>query len=225
MRLLLIRHGQTPSNVIGALDTDPPGPGLTDLGREQAAAVPNALRNETIDAVFASILIRTQLTSRPLTEALGMPPATVLPGIHEISAGDLEDRTDLPAVRRYMETAWEWGTGDLDARMPGGDDGHAFFARYDADIRTIATTHAEGTAVAFSHGAAIRVWCAARADNLPANYAAFSSLDNTGVVILDGDPDAGWTVESWAGQPVGGIELHDPRAEDVTGEPLDDLAD
>jgi release factor glutamine methyltransferase len=38
VRLLLIRHGQTPSNVLGLLDTAPPGPGLTDLGVEQAAA-------------------------------------------------------------------------------------------------------------------------------------------------------------------------------------------
>ncbi len=192
MRLLLIRHGQTPANVIGALDTAAPGPGLTALGEEQAAAVPAALRHETIDGVYASILLRTQLTSRPLTAALGMPPATVLPGIHEIEAGDLEDRTDHPAVRTYMEVAWAWGVGDLDPVMPGGTDGHAFFARYDAGIRTIAETHPGRTAVAFSHGAAIRVWCAARAANLPPNYAAFSNLDNTGVVILEGDPDGGW---------------------------------
>ena len=30
MRLLLIRHGQTPANVRGELDTAAPGPGLTD---------------------------------------------------------------------------------------------------------------------------------------------------------------------------------------------------
>jgi len=224
MRLLLIRHGQTPANVIGALDTAAPGPGLTALGEEQAAAVPHALRHETIEAVYASILIRTQLTSRPLTDALGLPAATVLSGIHEIEAGDLEDRTDRPAVQKYVETAWAWGVGDLDPRMPGGSDGHEFFARYDADIRAIAEAHTGGTAVAFSHGAAIRVWCAGRAGNLPPNYAAVSSLDNTGVVILEGDPDKGWDVESWAGQPVGGMELHDPRADDVTGESVDDLA-
>ena len=46
MRLLLIRHGQTPSNVLGALDTLVPGPGLTPLGLEQAAAIPDALAGE-----------------------------------------------------------------------------------------------------------------------------------------------------------------------------------
>src|SRR5699024_5083913 len=33
MRLLLIRHGQTPSNVEGILDAGYPGPGLTALGQ------------------------------------------------------------------------------------------------------------------------------------------------------------------------------------------------
>jgi probable phosphoglycerate mutase len=222
MRLLLIRHGQTPSNVIGSLDTGAPGPGLTALGAQQAAAVPDALRDETVDAVYASVLLRTQLTSRPLTEARGMPPATVLSGLHEIEAGDLENRTGMDAVRRYMETAWAWGTGDLDARMPGGTDGHAFLARYDADIRAIAAEHADGTAVVFSHGAAIRVWSAARAVNLRPDDAAFGHLDNTGVVVLEGDADR-WVVESWAGQPVGGMLLHDPRAHDVTGESIDEI--
>ena len=35
MRLLLIRHGETPGNVLGQLDTAHPGPGLTDLGERQ----------------------------------------------------------------------------------------------------------------------------------------------------------------------------------------------
>ncbi|GAA2086543.1 histidine phosphatase family protein [Pseudolysinimonas kribbensis] len=222
MRLLLIRHGQTPSNVIGSLDTAAPGPGLTALGLEQAAAVPTALQNEAVDGVYASILTRTRLTSLPLTRALDLPPARVLPGIHEIEAGELEQHTDRESVKRYMETAWAWGLGDLAPRMPGAGDGNAFFARFDESIAMIASTHRRRTAVAFSHAAAIRVWCAARAQNLPPEYAAFTALDNTAAVVLEGDPDAGWNVESWGGQPVGGLELQDPRADDVTGEPLDE---
>ena len=38
MRLLLIRHGQTPSNLKHLLDTEAPGPTLTPLGQEQAPA-------------------------------------------------------------------------------------------------------------------------------------------------------------------------------------------
>ncbi|POC80683.1 histidine phosphatase family protein, partial [Vibrio vulnificus] len=43
MRLILIRHGQTESNVHRLLDTAMPGPGLTELGQQQAAGLVSAL--------------------------------------------------------------------------------------------------------------------------------------------------------------------------------------
>ena len=121
MRLLLIRHGQTPANVLGLLDTAHPGPGLTALGERQANAVAEALRAREIDGIFASTLVRTQLTALPFA------PATVVDGLHEIEAGDLEGRSDRVSARTYLETAFAWGSGNLDARMPGATDGHAFF--------------------------------------------------------------------------------------------------
>ncbi len=63
MRLLLIRHGQTPGNVLGQLDTAHPGPGLTELGEQQAAALARSLANERIGLLYASTLIRTQITA------------------------------------------------------------------------------------------------------------------------------------------------------------------
>src|SRR3954449_4252924 len=87
MRLLLIRHGQTPANVRGELDTAAPGPALTELGREQAAAVPEALASERIDGIYASRLVRTQQTAAPLARVRGEMHRVVLPGIHEIEAG------------------------------------------------------------------------------------------------------------------------------------------
>ena len=45
-RLLLIRHGQTTSNVRQALDTALPGAALTDLGWSQAFAAGELLAGE-----------------------------------------------------------------------------------------------------------------------------------------------------------------------------------
>ena len=212
MRLLLIRHGQTPANVLGLLDTAHPGPGLTSLGERQANAVAEALRAREIDGVFASTLVRTQLTALPFA------PATVIDGLHEIEAGDLEGRSDRVSARTYLETAFAWGSGDLDARMPGATDGHAFFERFDRGISTVASV---GTAAVFSHGAAIRVWTAARARNVPPIFAGTHYLENTGVVELDGSPEHGWTLISWAGAPVGGPSLADKSAGDPIGDALD----
>jgi probable phosphoglycerate mutase len=219
VRLLLIRHGQTPSNVAAILDTAHPGPGLTELGVRQAAEIPRALAAEPVDRLFVSTLHRTQLTAAPLASNLGVEPI-VLPGIHEIEAGELEKRGDREAVATYLKTAFAWGLGDLDARMPGASNGHAFFDRYDTDIRAIEREVGSGTAVVVSHGAAIRVWVAGRATNVPPMFAGEHDIANTGIVELDGTLDTGFTLLSWQGSPVGGPDLDSP--DDPAGETLSD---
>ena len=79
MRLLLIRHGQTPANVRGEVATVRPGPELTELGRRQADAVPQAVAGEQIAAIYISPLLRTALTfsSGPVETLQGEDGATV----------------------------------------------------------------------------------------------------------------------------------------------------
>jgi len=214
MRLMLIRHGQTPSNVVGALDTGRPGPGLTALGQAQAEAVPGALAEERIDAVYASPLIRTQLTAAPLAEARGLG-IEIVEGLEEIVAGRWEMRNDMEAVRTYMETASRWAVGDLDAVIADGESGHEFFARYDAAIEKIAAANPGGAAVVVSHGAAIRVWAAARIAGVDLSEAAKWRIYNTGMCELDGDPVNGWHLVRWVREPLGGVALEDARALDV----------
>lgn len=221
MRLLLIRHGQTPANVLGLLDTALPGPGLTELGTQQAARIPSALADQPIDALYASMLVRTQFTAAPLSQSRSLD-VEVRDGLHEIAAGALEGRSDHDAVRTYMETVIAWGGGNLDVTMPGGHDGHEFFGRYNSNLQQIVDSGAS-TAAVVSHGAAIRVWVAGNATNVSPGFAAENHLDNTGVVVLDGSFEAGWTLMQWAGQPIGGAELADDTARDPSGEPLSEI--
>lgn len=216
MRLLLIRHGQTPSNVIGALDTARPGAALTTLGYAQASAIPRVLAEERIDALYASVLTRTQLTGQPLASARGFD-LEVREGLEEITAGDFEMRTDAEAVQGYVEAGWRWVSGDLGYRVPGGESGDEFFERYDAAIAEIAQNHQ--TAVVVSHGAAIRVWASCRATNVVSETAAQRRIQNTGMCVLEGDPVSGWELRSWHEEPLGGVQLEDELAHDITGEP------
>ena len=219
MRLLLIRHGQTPANVRGELDTGNPGPGLTALGRAQAIRIPAVLAGESIDAVFASTLIRTQQTAAPLAAALGLP-VTVLDGTHEIEAGDLEMATDHASYKSYLGTCLAWGSGDRARVMPGATDGSTFFARFDASIARLAGLQ---TAAVVSHAAAMRVWVAGTARNIEPMSVAREELDNTGLVILEGTPSDGWDLISWRGEPLGGELLVDEDAEDPTGEGIEEV--
>src|SRR5690349_6505813 len=69
MVLDLVRHGESSDNVAGIIGTTPPGAALTDLGKEQAITIGQALYNggnNDIDGVFASEFTRTQQTAWPL---------------------------------------------------------------------------------------------------------------------------------------------------------------
>ncbi|MGW0874951.1 histidine phosphatase family protein [Streptomyces sp. NPDC002740] len=216
MRLLLVRHGQTPSNVDYLLDTAVPGPGLTELGAQQAAALPQALAGEDIETLYVSTLVRTGLTAAPLAAARGLD-VLVRDGIREISAGDLEmvpgnsEHGEL-----YMRTVFAWAAGDVGLRMPGGESGTEFLARYDAVVAEAAASGA-GTVAMVSHGAAIRAWAAARAVNVDVPYAAAHRLANTGTVVLDGSPADGWKALSWAGATVVPAGEGGPAGQPVAG--------
>ena len=219
MRLLLLRHGQSPSNVRGLLDTAAPGAELTSLGIRQAEAVPDALGERAIDAVFVSNLRRTTLTATPLAAARSLEP-TALEGLREIGAGDLEMAGHHDAHLTYLHTAFAWARGRLAARMPGGEDGHEFLDRYDAAIADIERSGAE-TVLAVSHGAAIRAWTSARVGGIDVDFVERSPLPNTGLVEVHGDPRSGWTLVGWPDGPVGGAHL-DVRQDDPTGEPVEE---
>ncbi len=204
MRLILVRHGQTPANVLRVLDTRIPGPGLTALGEEQARALVGALDGERVDALWASSAARAQLTATPLAHARGLA-VQVHDGFRELEAGDLEGASDDASVSAYLGTAFAWARGDLGAHLPGAQDGRAALGRIDAAVAAAAGSLPDGggTAVAVAHGASIRGWVAARTQ-VSADWAAARPLLNTGVVVVEGSPDRGWTALAWAGEPLVG---------------------
>lgn len=218
MRLYLIRHGQTPSNVRGLLDTGAPGPGLTELGQEQAQALPGALEGAGIESLYASTLVRTQLTAAPLAEALGLEVA-VRDGLREIGAGDLEMAGDAESVRTYLTTVFSWSREGLDRGVPGsGETGRDVLERFDAVLQEILNSGTT-TAAVFSHGAMIRAWAGARCANLTAEHTAREGLGNTGVVVVEGDGRS-WTALSWQDASLG-PEAVDSEADGPAAEPLD----
>ncbi len=216
MRLLLLRHGQTASNVIGALDTARPGAPLTALGERQALAVPDALGAESIAGIWASTLIRTQQTAAPLAAAVD-ETVVVLDGLREISAGSLEMLSDHESQGEYTATAFAWARGDLELRMPGGESGHDFVERFDAAIADVVAA-VTGTAIVVSHGAAIRTWVASRCADLTGDFAGSHTLDNTGLVTIERRTHGEWQLVDWHAEPIGGVTLADHAAEDPTGE-------
>ena len=224
MRLLLLRHGQTHGNTAGALDTAEPGLDLTDLGRRQAEAAARALVDRGIEQIWVSTLARTHQTAAPLASVLGVRPRE-LRGLREISAGDLEMASDDDAITAYIGTVADWIDGRYETRMPGGESGHEFLARYDAAVAEIhreVEQSGHDRALLVSHGAAIRTWISARVADVESHARATDPLHNTACIELVGDPVAGWQVHAWHAEPVGGAFLDDVTAPDPTGQATED---
>jgi broad specificity phosphatase PhoE len=210
VRLILVRHGQTQSNVEHIIDTVVPGPGLTELGRQQAAALPDALRAERIDAIFASTQLRAQQTAAALAESRGHP-VTVRDGIREVEAGVYEGSADKKSVRAFISIERAWVQGKTYRRMPGAQTGTETLARFD---EVVAEAHASSyeSVVFVSHGSIIRTWAGCRAHNIDPAFVQKNPLRNTGIVVLEGSPPAGWTVLTWLDEAVGGASVDDPGA-------------
>ncbi|MDX6231658.1 MAG: hypothetical protein QOH68_617 [Nocardioidaceae bacterium] len=221
MRLILVRHGQTPANVDGILESTVPGPGLTALGHDQAEALVEALADEKIDAIFVSSMIRTHLTAAPLVAARGLEPA-VRDGLREIAAGDVEGKTDEASVHQYVHTLLEWCAGELDVRMPGAETGREVIDRFDQVVDEAEALGVDSV-VLVSHGAMIRAWCATRTSNVDLDFVRNHYVVNTGIVVIEGSNESGWEVESWLGESVseaaamGVTSDHSPASE-----PLED---
>lgn len=185
MRLLLVRHGQTRSNVDLLLDTAFPGAELDEVGRRQAAALVDRLAGETIDAIAVSDLTRTAQTAAPLAAARGLTPL-VRPGLREIPAG--EDEMS-PAWQRYVSVLRGWAS-DPHARMPGGESGVEFMARFEGALDELAALGHDHLMVV-SHGAALRTWSTARLPGF-AEMVGRQGLPNTTVITAEGSSVDGW---------------------------------
>lgn len=197
MKLLLIRHGQTPSNVIRALDTAAPGAPLDETGLLQAAGLVNRLEHEEIGSLYASPLIRARMTAEPLATSRKLV-LNERDGLRELAAGDLEMRTDKESLFAYYSVFMRWLAGDLDAQLPGGESGNAALRRFNAVIEEL-DSQDSGTAALVSHSAMLMIWTGAMARNVSADFIRSSPLPNTGVLALEGSMSKGWVVSNWDG--------------------------
>lgn len=195
--LTFVRHAQSAGNASGLIDSSTPGPSLTDLGRTQAVASAQRLSPHHYDGIFASTMVRTQQTAQPMADVLH-EPVTVLPGLHEVEAGVYEGQPEASAVQTYFAAPEQWLRGDRSARIPGSIDGNEFDARFDGAVQQIYDS-GDDDPVAYSHGAAIMLWVQMNVDNPNPQLLMEHPLDNTGYVVVVGNPTDGWMLTDWDG--------------------------
>lgn len=198
--LILLRHGQTTSNVGRHLDTALPGAELTELGRTQAAAAGRDIMDTYAPArVVTSKALRAQQTGEiGFGEHFDSIPA--LDGLHEVQAGRFEMLNTREAHTAYHGAFRGFYRRQLDSLIDGGDSLEIFLTRYRAAIDPL--VEAGGDTVVVSHGGAIRAFAANATDVDPA-FAEASYLPNCHYVVIDPVGEFGsWRVVAWGKYPL-----------------------
>lgn len=205
MKLVFIRHGQTASNVSGALDTAFPGADLNEDGKSQAQQLVGKyleLVGDRPEAIFASDLVRTRQTITPLAKHFGIQ-VQIRPGLREVSAGNLEMRTDQEAVKLYLGAVLEWVQGNLSVPLGQGETGEDVRTRFFQVLQEVEDACGEGTALVCAHGAVLRLishWLSPQ--QIPLRLIGSRPLANTGIAVLEGSFQQGWKALLWNDKPV-----------------------
>ena len=145
-----MRHGEVAYFDADGRPFEAHSPGLTDEGREQAAAARDALAGVAFDRVIASGLARTMETADIVAPGAEIE---VWEELQEIRGGRLEDIPDEEVEREFTQSLR--GVAPPDARFLGGESNREFLDRVVPAIERFVEEDWD-TALAVLHGGVVR---------------------------------------------------------------------
>jgi probable phosphoglycerate mutase len=148
-RIFLVRHGATPlteeDRFAGSSDVD-----LSDEGRRQIASLAERLKNEQLDAIYASPLRRTVETARILAAPHGLEPIPE-PSLKEIDYGHWEGLRRADVERDFKDEYAIWQEDPFTIAPKGGESGLNVLNRTLPVVRRIVETHRHRSVLVVSH--------------------------------------------------------------------------
>jgi broad specificity phosphatase PhoE len=155
MRLILVRHGETPWNVTLQYQGQANIP-LNERGIEQARRAAERVRAGGAVALYSSDLARAWQTAAVIGEALGLAPLAV-PELREIDVGQWEGLTPEQLYRQFPDHMREYERDPARTVRLGGESYAQLQARALVALNQIYEQHKQGdTIIAVSHGGTIR---------------------------------------------------------------------
>lgn len=157
-KLIFIRHGESLGNaerlVCGHLNVD-----LTEIGYKQAKKAAEYLKNEKIDVIYSSDLIRAYNTAFPHAQIRGLD-VIKSKNLREVDVGAWENRYVDEIIaewgREEYYNAWIGGFGTY--KFPSGESIPDACERFYNEIMDICSKNVGKTILIVSHGAIIRAF-------------------------------------------------------------------
>jgi probable phosphoglycerate mutase len=149
-RIIAIRHGETAWNVDtriqGQLDI-----GLNETGRQQAQRVARALASESIQAIYASDLLRAWDTADAIASTTGSA-LQAHEGLRERSFGIFQGKTFPEIEAAWPEQAQQWRKREPHWAPEGGESLTAMHQRITRTANELAARHLGQQIVLVAHG-------------------------------------------------------------------------
>jgi alpha-ribazole phosphatase len=178
----LVRHGEVLHAAEGRFfgHTDV---ALSPVGRAQATALGERLATESIEAVYASDLLRARESAAPLASARGTE-VVALPPLREMAMGRWEGLTFAEIQAREPELCARWLADPFAMPFPEGEGVTDLHARAVPALHRVVERHAGRRVAVVAHGGTNRVLLA-EALGLPLgnmfrlaqDYAAWSLIE------------------------------------------------
>lgn len=203
MRLYFARHGESEANLLREFSNRGWRHGLTERGREQAAALARTLRDAPVARVYTSPLMRAVQTAEIVSAGLGIA-CEAADALREYDCGVLEGRSDPASWGQYEAVSDAWlREGRPEARLDGGESFLDMRARFLPFIERLTRTHgpAGGGAVLIGHGGLYRCMLPLVLVNVDAAFGLAHPIGPAGVVVTELGPD-GLVCRSWCGRAV-----------------------
>jgi phosphoserine phosphatase len=158
-QIILARHGNTPWNKdkIFRGSRDIP---LDDTGREEALALGEWLKDETIHAAYTSPLSRSRDTAGAIArhQRIGV---TDLAGLADLSYGDWEGMPLTEVKLKYADLYRQWETAPHTVTFPKGESLEVLRNRALAAVEAVVQRHPNQTVLLVGHRAVNKVIIAA----------------------------------------------------------------
>jgi len=165
-QIILVRHGNTPWNKDKIFRGSKDIP-LDDLGREEAWAVAEWLKNETIHAAYTSPLSRARDTAIAIARHHGIEVVDS-PGLGDLKYGDWEGLPLKEVNVKYADLYRQWETSPHTVRFPNGETLEELRTRALAAVEEVVQRHPDQIVLLMAHRAVNKVL-----------IAAFLGLDNS----------------------------------------------
>ncbi len=192
MWLYCVRHGESVHNAEGRIQGQLDVP-LSDFGRRQGAAIAEALAALSVDAIYASPLLRALQTAQIVARRLSLPIRTD-DRLKEINIGVFQDRLRAEVAQLYPEAFARWTSGEPDFAVPGGESRRRLQERGRAAFQDIVDAGHQHAAI-IAHGRLLVVTLEALVP-VPAGPAS-PSLENASITTIRYEGGDRWTLAAY----------------------------